>query len=96
MTYYHFENGHLILSLYIQPNAKQDKIVGLFNNQYLKIQIKAPAVDNKANTYLQKWLAQEFDVPKSRVLLVKGEHARQKMFRIHSPKRIPAWVENKD
>lgn len=79
------------LSLYIQPNASQTKVVGLFNGR-LKIQIAAPAVDNKANLYLQKWLAEEFNVPKSSVILLKGEHTRQKNYEIRAPKRIPDWV----
>ncbi|MBS0286258.1 MAG: YggU family protein [Proteobacteria bacterium] len=94
MTFYHYQKTDLILMLYVQPNAKQDKVVGLFNNQYLKVQIKAPAVDNKANAYLQKWLADEFQVAKNQVLLVKGEHSRQKTFSIKAPKSMPDWIKN--
>lgn len=80
------------LTLYIQPNASQTKVVGLFDGR-LKIQIAAPAVDNKANIYLQKWLAAEFKVPKSSVVLLKGEHSRQKYYEIREPKRLPEWVK---
>jgi uncharacterized protein len=91
MKHLHWDKDDIILSLYIQPNARQDKVMGLFNQQ-IKIQISAPAVDNKANSYLQKWLAKEFNVPKSAVILLKGEHSRQKTFRIKKPKQIPTWV----
>ena len=84
-------NNELILNLYIQPNARQDKVVGLYNNR-IKVQIAAPAVDNKANVHLQAWLAKEFSVAKSAVTLLKGEHSRQKTFRILNPKKMPAWV----
>jgi uncharacterized protein (TIGR00251 family) len=93
MKYFQWDNQDLILKLYVQPNANQDKVIGLFNEQ-LKIQISARAVDNKANTYLQKWLAQEFHVPKTQVLLIKGGHARQKIFKIKSPKIMPKWLES--
>lgn len=86
------KNKILLLSLYVQPNARHDKVVGLFNGE-IKVQITAPAVDNKANLHLQKWLANEFDVPKSAVVLVKGEHSRHKTFRIVEPRRRPAWVD---
>ncbi|MBS0288610.1 MAG: YggU family protein [Proteobacteria bacterium] len=92
MKHFQWDNQDLILKLYIQPNAHQDKVIGLFNDQ-LKIQISARAVDNKANNYLQKWLAQEFQVPKTQVLLIKGAHARQKTFKIKSPKIVPDWLE---
>lgn len=87
-----WDDKDLILPLYIQPNARQDKIAGLFNG-YIKIQIMAPAVDNKANMHLQKWLAKEFAVSKSSVLLIKGEHARHKTFRIIAPKQLPTWLQ---
>lgn len=85
-------DDHVILKLYIQPNAKQDKAVGLYDDQ-IKIQITAPAQDNKANSHLQKWLAKEFDVPRSRVSIIKGEHARQKTVRIDRPRKMAAWLE---
>lgn len=91
MKHYHWDNQDLILQLYVQPNAHQDRIIGLFNAQ-LKIQISARAVDNKANIYLQKWLAKEFNVPKTQVLLIKGGHARQKTFKIKAPKIVPDWL----
>lgn len=84
--------NELRLSLYIQPNARHDKVMGLFNGE-IKIQISAPAVDNKANLYLQKWLAKEFGVPKSAVILKKGEHSRHKTFCIINPKLLPSWLE---
>lgn len=91
MKPFHWDNDDLILSLYIQPNARQDKVVGLYNHQ-IKIQISAPALDNQANNYLQKWLAKEFNVPKSNVILINGEHARQKRFKIKKPKKLPEWI----
>jgi uncharacterized protein (TIGR00251 family) len=84
--------NELLLLLYIQPNARHDKVMGLFNGE-IKIQISAPAVDNKANLYLQKWLAKEFGVPKSAVMLKKGEHSRHKAFYIINPKLTPSWLE---
>lgn len=92
---FNWDNQDLTLSLYIQPNASKDKVMGLFNHQ-IKIQISAPAVDNKANQYLQKWLAKEFKAKKSDVVLLSGEHARQKKFKITGVKKIPDWLEELD
>ena len=41
----------LILNLYCQPGAKQTRVVGLHNGA-LKISLKAPALENKANELL--------------------------------------------
>lgn len=93
MAPYQWKNDNLILSLYLQPNARQDKVIGLFND-LIKIQISAPAIDNKANNHLKKWLAKAFHVPNSHIILLKGEHTRQKIVQITRPEKIPPWLKN--
>ena len=46
-TYYKWENENLLLSLYVQPNAKKDEIIGKYGDD-LKIRITALPVNNKA------------------------------------------------
>jgi len=78
----------LIIPLYVKPNAKEDKIIGIFQN-HIKIFITAPAQENKANVHIQKWLAKQFKVPQSQVILEKGHLSRYKVFRIVEPRVIP-------
>ncbi len=85
------QNEDLFLNLYIQPNAKQDKVVGLYQG-YLKVQIMAPALENKANTYLKKWLSKEFAVPFSQVSIKRGEQSRYKTVCLHAPSQLPTWL----
>ena len=66
-----------MLELHVQPGAKFTAVVGEHGGR-LKLKISAPAVDNKANTFLLAWLATQLGVPKSSVQLVRGETARQK------------------
>lgn len=96
----HFKEEHqmicrqldnLILSLYVQPNASQNKVVGLFNG-HIKIQITAPANENKANKHLLKWLAKEFQVSLSQVTLEKGHQSRYKTVCVHHIQMDPAWI----
>ena len=81
----------LTLLIYVQPNAKEDKVVGPYQN-YIKIQITALAIDNKANNHLKKWLSKQFDVPLSQIDIEKGETARFKKVRIAKPKIMPKWL----
>lgn len=83
----------LCLAFFVQPKASQDKIVGPYQD-HIKIQITAPPVENKANEHLQKWLAKQFKVPTSRVLLEKGQTSKYKIFRIQRPQQIPAWLSH--
>lgn len=80
-------NG-LRLKLYIQPKASRDAIVGL-HGAAVKIAITAPPVDGKANAHLQKYLANQFRVAKSQVILEKGACGRHKQVHIINPQQIP-------
>lgn len=90
--HYHWQNNILVLSVYIQPNAKQDEIVGLYDN-HLKIKIKAPPIDGKANKQLKKFLALLFSVPVAQIILAKGENTRRKIFHIKAPVKIPNEIK---
>lgn len=61
-----------ILSLHVQPNAPQSKIIGEYNGS-LKIKIHAPPVDGKANEEIIRFLAKILEIPKARIEILKGE-----------------------
>lgn len=81
----------LVLRLYIQPKASRDNIIGLHGDE-LKVAITAPPVDGKANAHLVKYLAKQFRVAKSQVILEKGETGRHKQVKILHPQSIPTDV----
>ena len=83
--------GDLLLKLYIQPKASRDQIVGPHGDE-LKVAITAPPVDGKANAHLSKYLAKQFKVPKSSIVIEKGELGRHKQVRIIAPKLLPAEI----
>lgn len=87
MAYYRLKGNDLILQIHVQPNAKQNQIIGV-KGDALKIKIASPPLDDKANQCLIKFLAKTFNVPSSDVKLVRGEKARKKVVLIHSPKEI--------
>lgn len=81
----------LVLRLYIQPKASRDSIIGLHGDE-LKIAITAPPIDGKANAHLVKYLAKQFRVAKSQVVVEKGELGRHKQVKIIDPQQIPTEV----
>ena len=76
--------GHLVLTLYIQPNASKTEISGLHDGA-LKIKVAAPPADHQANDKLLAFLRKSFKVSKKQVILKHGEHARQKIVEIIDP-----------
>ncbi|MEN4872896.1 DUF167 family protein YggU [Kosakonia cowanii] len=87
------ESSHdgLVLRLYIQPKASRDAIIGLHGDE-VKVAITAPPVDGQANAHLVKFLAKQFRVAKSQVLIEKGELGRHKQIKIVHPQQIPTEV----
>jgi uncharacterized protein (TIGR00251 family) len=71
------ENDEVWLDVYIQPKASRDQIQG-WHGEELKIAITAPPVDGQANAHLIKFLAKQFKVAKSQIVIHKGELGRHK------------------
>jgi uncharacterized protein (TIGR00251 family) len=74
-------DGALILSLHVQPGAKQSGFAGLHGGA-AKLRLSAPPVDGKANAALCAFLAEVCGAPKSDVQLLSGETSRAKRVRI--------------
>lgn len=69
------------ISVTVKPNAKSAAVTKLTETEY-RVTLHAPAQDGKANRALIEVLANYFHVPKSAVLIVRGEFARKKLVKI--------------
>ena len=92
MSFYQWQDKNLLIKLHIQPNAKDNAVIGL-HGESLKIKIKAPPVDNKANIEITNFLAKEFNIHKSSVSLISGQTSREKKFLIKEPDVLPEWFK---
>jgi uncharacterized protein (TIGR00251 family) len=70
-----------LLRIRVQPRAKRDEVVGERDGAIV-IRLKAPPVDGKANAALTAFIAKAAGVPRSRVEIVKGATAREKVVRV--------------
>lgn len=66
------------ITVKIQPNAKKSEIVGR-EGDVLKIRIKAPPVEGKANDELIRFLSKEWKIPKSEIKIVYGKTGKLKI-----------------
>ncbi|AEH45630.1 protein of unknown function DUF167 [Thermodesulfatator indicus DSM 15286] len=71
-----YEKGFL-LSIYLQPKAKKEEIVG-FYQEALKIKVKSPPVDGKANEALISFLAKKLGLSKKNLKLLAGFTSKHK------------------
>ena len=70
----------------LTPGAATDAVDGWDADErgrkFLKIRVRAQAIEGRANAALLLFLAKTLDVPKSRVRLVAGDTARLKTIEI--------------
>jgi len=70
-----------ILEVKVRPNASKTNICGL-KSEIAVIDVAAPPEEGRANQVLLNYLAKILDVPKSKLLIVRGEASRQKWIKI--------------
>lgn len=67
----------LILQIQVLPNAPKSEIIGIHDDR-IKIKIKSPPVDGKANQEVIRFFSELFEVSKSKVQILKGDKSKLK------------------
>lgn len=86
-------NGAAIFPVRVQPRASKDEIAGEMGGA-LKVRLRAPAVEDRANEALVEFLAQLLKTPKSAVRILSGDRSRTKRIEIRgvTPQQIHALL----
>ena len=92
MAFYRWQGKDLMIACHLQPRASKDQFSGL-HGESLKVRIKAPPVEGKANAYLIKFLAKQFGVSKRDVIILGGELSWEKRLMIVAPTIIPESLD---
>ena len=71
----------LVLSVRVQPRASKDEIAGIHDGA-LKVRLRAPALEDRANEALCEFLAELLKTPKSAVRIFSGHRSRNKRVEI--------------
>lgn len=66
------------LSVQATPRAARSEFAGLYGADALRVRLRAPPVDGKANEALVVFLAKSFGLPKRDVVLAQGLTGRHK------------------
>jgi hypothetical protein len=69
------------LHVHVIPNARIDKVVGEHGGA-IKIKLRAPAVEGKANSALISFLADKLNISQRAIVLEHGHKSRDKLIRI--------------
>ncbi len=77
LPYLSFKENTVSISITVKPNAKKSEILGVHNNR-IKIAVKAPAQEGKANKELLKFLSKVYDLPLSYFEISSGDSSKDK------------------
>jgi len=74
--------GWIELLVRVQPRAPSEGIGGVVDG-VLKVRLKAPPVEGRANRALQALFSKRLHIPKRDVEIISGETTRLKRVRLH-------------
>jgi len=75
------KTGSVLVDIHVMPNASKTRAEGLYDGA-LRVRLKAPPVEGKANQALIAWLAKQLKVPRTSIELARGQSARRKQLRV--------------
>jgi len=78
--------GAVTFLVRVQPRASKDEIAGEMGGA-LRVRLRAPAVEDRANEALVEFLAQLLKTPRSAVRILSGERSRTKRMEIRGVTR---------
>ena len=74
-------SGQVLLSVRVQPNAVRSEVAG-FADGVLGVRVAAPPTRGKANRELVALLSRSLGIGKSRINIIRGHTARNKLIAI--------------
>ena len=74
-------DGAVLLRVRVQPRANRDEVAGEMGGA-LKVRLRAPALEDRANEALVEFLAELLKTPKAAVRILTGERSRTKRIEI--------------
>jgi hypothetical protein len=83
-----------VLQVKVLPKTSREEIVGWEEN-VLKVRLKAPPEKGEANSALIAFLADVLDLPKQAIIIKRGATSRRKQLTIHglSPEQLRARLD---
>lgn len=79
------KEGEVYLKVKVRPNASKTEIKDLMKNdkeEIYKIDVSAPAANNKANKELINYISHEFATGKDNVKIISGASSQIKLIKI--------------
>ncbi|HXS51578.1 MAG TPA: DUF167 domain-containing protein [Usitatibacter sp.] len=82
-------DGAWILRVHAQPGARRTEVAGMHGDS-LKVRVREPALEDRANEALARFLADALGVARRDVTLASGARSREKRFEVRDRRADPA------
>ena len=69
------------IAIKVKPNSKNESVEKISDSEF-SLRVKAPAKEGKANDAAIKLLSKYFEIPKSRLSIIKGHGSRNKLIEV--------------
>ncbi|MFQ5721651.1 MAG: DUF167 domain-containing protein [Candidatus Aminicenantales bacterium] len=80
------DNQGIVLTVTVRPRTPQQRVERIDSTTY-KVSVHSPPVRGKANQEVIKLLAFYFNLPPSKLKIIKGQKSGQKLIRIEADKK---------
>jgi len=91
--FYEINEERVSFRIKAQPNASRSEFCEVYGEDAIKIRIKAPAVEGKANKELVKFLSKSFKVAKSDIIFKSGQNSKIKIVIFPLSDKFNEWIE---
>jgi uncharacterized protein (TIGR00251 family) len=71
----------MLIRIYVTPNAREPSVVRV-SEDHFEVRVDERAVGGRANKRLLEILAEHFNIPKSRITILKGTKTRNKTVQV--------------
>lgn len=76
--WYKIQNQNIELRIFVKPNAKRTAFISITQEE-LHIALHAKPHQGEANSELFSYLSKSLKIPRSQIVLKRGEHSRHKL-----------------
>jgi uncharacterized protein (TIGR00251 family) len=86
---------YLIINVKVEPRSSKSGIAGPYGNA-IKVKLKSPPVEGKANKELIEILAKEFGIAKTDIDIISGKSSRNKIVKLYGVRNLEDVVKKDD
>lgn len=92
--FYSITNNIVSLRIKAQPKSSKSEFCEIYGDDAIKIRIKAPALEGKANKELVAFLSKSFKISKSSIIFKSGQQSKIKVVQFPLSDEFNKWLED--